>query len=316
MELRELGSTGIDVSVLGFGCWQLGGKGWGTFSLRDVIVALQEAHAAGVNLFDTAPVYGLGRSEELLGRTVASYDDCVIVSKGGLAWDEAGRIHHDARPESLRHQLKQSLQRLRRERVDVYLLHWPDPKVPLAESTGALEGFLNEGLIRFWGLSGHSLSVIQPLLAAESLSVLELPVNLLDAYSDEFTQLAPEIPSLLSAAKRSTAAVLAFDVLARGFLPRPTTSDPEVFGRRDLRRNDWRFGQRGLAELDEQRRRLHELARQQALPPSALAIRAASERSGVTSSLVGIKTPTQLRENLRFLEAELPDELRAWADAD
>ena len=316
MIFRPLGSTKIDVSVLGFGCWQLGGKGWGTFSLREVVIALQEAFTAGINLFDTAPVYGLGRSEELLGRTVAAHQECVIVSKGGLVWDAAGRIGHDARPESLRTQLTASLRRLRRERVDVYLLHWPDPNVPLSESTAALDDLLSEGLVRAWGLSGHSLSAVRPLLTTGSLPVLELPVNVLDAYSDEFAKLAPDIPPLLAAAAERDVGVLAFDVLSRGLLPRRTTVEPETFGRRDLRRHDWRFGKRGVETLTERRRRLRELALQQALPAAALAIRAVSERRGVTAAVVGMKNPAQLRENLRFVEAELPDELRDWAVAD
>ena len=151
----------MSVSELGFGCWQLGGKSWGRFSQRDVVSAVEEALAAGVTLFDTAPVYGLGRSEELLGKALAqACESVVVVSKAGLVWDPSGRVIHDARPVSLRQQLLESLRRLHRERVEVYLLHWPDARVPLRESVDALESLRREGLIGAWGLSNHSVAAL------------------------------------------------------------------------------------------------------------------------------------------------------------
>ncbi len=140
MRRLKLGPTELLVSELGFGCWQLGGKGWGSYSLRDVVSAIECAVQRGVNLFDTAPVYGFGRSEEILGKTLARFgEECVVISKGGLVWDRSRRIAHDCRPESLREQLMGSLKRLRRDRLDAYVLHWPDPDVPVRESVSSLE---------------------------------------------------------------------------------------------------------------------------------------------------------------------------------
>ncbi len=306
----RLVSTDILVSEVGFGCWQLGGKGWGHVSQREIVNTIEAATERGVNLFDTAPVYGFGLSEELLGKTLARCgDDCVIVSKGGLVWDASRRVEHDARPDSLRRQLEASLKRLGRDRLDAYVLHWPDPQVPIDESLASLESFRCEGLIRCWGVSNLPLPAVETCLKSSSeLSFLQLPLNVLNAHPEEHQEVARDGAALLSLSTRHGLGVLAFDVLARGFLGRQGRPGPPV-GRKDLRRRDWRFSEDN-ASLLEERDRLARCADRQNAPLTALAIRATLERPGVTACLVGMKSREQLEQNLRFGELELPEEFR------
>ena len=188
MNYRPLGSTGFKVSEVGFGSWQLGGKGWGRPSGDGVGAALR-ALEIGFNLFDTAPVYGFGRAEEILGKALRDRGkNVVLVSKGGLIWDDRERVAHDASPKGLRESLEGSLKRLRRERIEVFILHWPDPAVPLAESISALDDSRTQGKIGAWGLSNLPAEDVLRLGSApppRPSIVLEYPLNWLRRYAGE-----------------------------------------------------------------------------------------------------------------------------------
>lgn len=289
--LRPLGSTGLEVSPVGFGCWQLGGEGWGRYSLKETQSAVRRAVELGVNVFDTAPIYGFGRSEELLaGALEKDRDRVVIVSKVGLVWDAQRRVRHDNRPGALREQLEGSLERLRRQTLDVLLLHWPDPQVPLLESVAALQGFQQQGLIRAWGIANHAARELEPL--AEVPLVLAYPLNAARIHATESADVARAGEELL-ARRRPHWGFLAHDVLARGLLG-GAYDDTTSFGKRDLRSRDARFApaafQANLARARAwlQERQAHSRA------PAAAAIRAVLEIPGVSCCLVGIKNPAQI----------------------
>ena len=294
------GRSGADgVERIGVGGWQLGLKGWGHVTERDAVAALVEAHAAGMRLFDTAPIYGLGHSEELLGESLADAgDEVTIVTKGGLVWDSRGRVGHDNRPESLRSQLEASLRRLRRDAVDVYLLHWPDAAVPLDDSIAALETLRTEGRLRRWGLSNHARSDVERLAARTwpTQPVLQFAWNLLG--NDE--------ADLGEAARRAKCGTIAYDILARGLLG-GRYSTATRFGKKDVRRRDARFApaelEGNLARVETVRQVAQRLGR----PCAAVALRAALDLSGADTCIVGMKTPAQALEILQATEFELPD---------
>jgi aryl-alcohol dehydrogenase-like predicted oxidoreductase len=305
---EPLGNTGIDVTRLGFGCWQLGGKGWGLKSGDDPIAAVGRALELGVNLFDTAPIYGFGHSEERLGKALpAAAEDVVIVSKGGLVWDSLKRVAHDNRPASLRVQLEGTLKRLRRERLDIFLLHWPDRSVPLLESAAALEALRDEGKIRAWGVSNFDAADVLSI-TSRSL-ILEYPVNCIERYDDEYQASAKAAAELLPLAESRAWGGLAFDSLARGLLgghPKASAS----FGKRDIRSRDSRYCADTLTGNLLRAGKVAALARSLGVPVPALAIRAVLERPGVTACIVGMKGPGQVDENAASLSVELPGDVR------
>ncbi len=314
VQLRSCGGSALKVSELGVGCWQLGGRGWGRVSQRDVVAALVLACERGVNLFDTAAVYGFGVSETLLGQALKQFRTAaVVVSKGGLVWDWRRRVRHDASPESLRQQLEASLVRLGRDHIDLYLLHWPDAQTPLEASVEALDGFVDAGLIRAWGVSNHSDDLVAQAVTAATprpgaaAPVIELPLNALDFYPRAYRTSAAAGAELMRLAVAHGLGVIAFDVLARGYLARPEVSSP---GRRDVRREDERFCAPPLHQT-VQRARFFELAAALGVAPAALAVRATLSRPGVSSALVGVKSTQQLEECLGYSEVELPSELRS-----
>lgn len=335
---RPLGSTGLRVSEVGFGGWQLGGRGWGTFRVDEARRAIARALQLGVNLFDTAGVYGFGRSEELLANALrGAPPGTVVVTKGGLVWDDRGRVRHDNRPESLARQIEDSSRRLRRDPLDVFLLHWPDPQVPVLESVGALQDFQRTGRIRAWGLSNFSVADVlrvdaslreagdsacggagslpaaggdsyrtgdSPLPAGApssasrrlpSVAVLSYPVNALGEYADEHLDAGVAGRELLDRPSAGGWGFLAFDVLCRGLLAGRHAIGTR-FGKRDVRSRDRRFLNPLRSACIERARRLADLAGELGVPPAAVAVRAVLDRAGVTSAIVGMRTPLQVDE--------------------
>lgn len=305
MNQRPLGTTGLQVSELGFGGWQLGGRGWGRFCAGEARRALVRALELGINLFDTAGVYGFGRSEALLGEALrGAPEGTVVVSKGGLVWDDLGRVSHDNRPESLAVQLAGSLRRLRRDRLEVFLLHWPDPRTPVLESAGALEELRRRGSIVAWGLSNFPPGDVRRVEewlrssgAREGSLVLSYPQNLLDEYADEHLQAGEAAKDLLSRSATASWGFLAFDVLCRGLLGGRYGREAKArFGKRDVRSRDRRFSEATFSTLLYRAREVDAIALQMGVPPAALAIRAVLDRPGVSSCLVGMRRPGQVEE--------------------
>ena len=156
IQTTALGRSGLEVSPIAFGTWQLGGD-WGGFDEREAIGAIRHAHRIGINFFDTAQAYGFGASEQLLGKALqdelrSNRDELVIATKGGLRMDEEEGLTRDASPDWIRKGVDSSLQNLGVERIDLYQLHWPDPKTPFAETAGTLGELVDDGKI------GHAVA--------------------------------------------------------------------------------------------------------------------------------------------------------------
>ena len=150
MEYRPIGATSISTSAIGFGTWPIGGARYGATDDADATRAIAAAIDYGITCFDTAPSYGNGHAEEVLGRALAGRrDQLQIVTKGGLIWDEQSEVHgRDSGASWLAARLDESLQRLQTDYVDLFLIHWPDADTPLAEVAAALEGLVAAGKTR------------------------------------------------------------------------------------------------------------------------------------------------------------------------
>jgi aryl-alcohol dehydrogenase-like predicted oxidoreductase len=296
------------VSEIGLGGWQLGGKGWGSYREHDARRVVARACDLGIRLFDTAPIYGFGHAEELLGETLLGHPDPpVVITKGGLVWDDQRNVAHDNGAASLRRQLEGSLRRLRRDAIDVYLLHWPDPRVPLEESAAALETFRTEGLIRGWGLSNFCAKHLRRW-ATEGAHpntglVLEVPLNLLGRTDDG--KPTTESQALGTLAQEYKWDVVAYDVLARGLLGGAYT-ERKHFGKRDVRRQDARFQGEAFRAHLQRVESLKRAASELRVSPSALAIRALLDTTHATACIVGMRTPEQVEENVRAATIEIP----------
>src|SRR4051812_4139947 len=181
MDEVTLGRSGLRVSRIAFGTWQLGGE-WGEFDERKAIAAIRHARELGVTLFDTAQGYGFGASEQLLGRALRDdldkrRDEVAIATKGGLRMSHDGMVR-DSSPAFLRRGVEESLRSLRVDYVDIYQVHWPDPNVPFAETAAALEELVQEGKIRHVGVSNYDAAQMAEFARTRPVETLQPPYHL------------------------------------------------------------------------------------------------------------------------------------------
>lgn len=300
IEYVKLGNTDLVVSRIGLGCEILGGTDWGEVDLNFAVSAVRRAVDLGVNVFDTADVYGLGQSEEVLSRALGSdRHDMVIVSKCGIRWEPSphggrARTYHDASPEYVVRAVEASLKRLRLEAIPVYLIHWPDPRTPIEATLNALLKCQAQGKIRYFGFSNFDKHQLRPVERFVSAAVLEVSYNLIDKSSEDTITYAGNVGW----------GVLAYGVLAQGLLT-GKYSPSTKFGKNDRRHRlphfspeAWPRNQRILTLLDR-------MARDKGATISQLAVSWVLANRAVSVALTGARTPEQVDENVGALAVRL-----------
>jgi aryl-alcohol dehydrogenase-like predicted oxidoreductase len=158
LEYINIGGTNLVSSRIALGTWAIGGWMWGGTDEQDSIRTIHEALDQGINLIDTAPVYGYGRSEEIVGEALRQYgrrENVILATKVGLDWTK-GRIERNSTRQRILHELEDSLRRLQTDYVDIYHVHWPDPLVPVEETAATLRELYEQGKIRAIGVSNFS----------------------------------------------------------------------------------------------------------------------------------------------------------------
>jgi aryl-alcohol dehydrogenase-like predicted oxidoreductase len=206
---------------------------WGGSDEREAVRTIHAALDHGITLLDTAPVYGFGRSEEIVGRALATgakRKNVLVATKVGLGWNERGPFR-DSRPERIREEIDQSLRRLQTDYVDVYQVHWPDPLVPVEETAGVMMDLLLEGKIRAIGVSNYDPAQMDAFRRVAPIHTIQPPYNLFERGIEA---------DVLPYAKEHRIAVLAYGALCRGLLSGKITRNTE-FGGDDLRKADPKF---------------------------------------------------------------------------
>ena len=304
MDTRRLGNSDISVSVLALGTWAMGGERhlWGHVDDNESIAAINAAIDAGVTLLDTAPIYGNGRAETVLGRAVHSRrDDVVIATKCGLisAPDGQAPPSRCLTPESIITECEASLRRLGIDCIDLYQCHWPDPDTSERETFSAFERLKAQGKIRAFGVCNYSCE--QMLRAAEfaPLVSLQSPVSLLHRRA---------LQDLVPFCRDHEIALLAYSPLAKGLLTGKFKLDSKITG---VRQGDAQFlgrrFRRNLALVEK----LAEMAAGYNRTAGQFALRWVIQRPGVTAGIMGAKRPSQVMENLGAVDFEIsPRDLR------
>ncbi|WP_127534469.1 aldo/keto reductase [Paenibacillus kobensis] len=302
MKYRPLGKDGPLVSVIGFGAWAIGGPGWTyTWGEQDdeaSIYGIRAALDAGVTLFDTAAVYGLGHSEELLGQALyRDRDDVFIATKGGLVWDSNGHITRNGGYDSIIREAEQSLRRLRTDYIDLYQLHWPDDSVPIEETVSALDKLVQDGKVRYIGLSNVSPSILSDALAVRHIDSIQNSYSILSRSIEQ---------DLLPLCGNNRVGVLAYSPLASGLLSGNYTADTRFAA------DDWRSQSlihtgdsfdRNLAIIEQ----LKELADELGITVAQLAIAYVLAHPAATSALVGVRKPSHIETAVPAAHIRLED---------
>jgi aryl-alcohol dehydrogenase-like predicted oxidoreductase len=181
MEQIAIGKSGLMTSRIGLGTWAMGGWMWGGTDEAQSIATIRSAIDRGVTLIDTAPVYGFGRSEEIVGKALEGSlrHDVTIATKVGLAWKD-GTVYRDSRPARIRQEIEDSLRRLRTDVIDLYQVHWPDFETPIAETAQTMGDLRREGKIRAIGVSNFSPTQMRMFSADAQLDAVQPPYNLFE----------------------------------------------------------------------------------------------------------------------------------------
>ncbi len=315
MESREFETSGISVSTVSMGTWPIGGARYGERDDAAAITAIQAAVDAGVTCFDTAPSYGNGNAEELLGSALKGRRDAaVIVTKGGLVWDEGSHVlGRNGRPEYLAARLDESLRRLGTDYVDLFMIHWPDLDTPLAETMGGLEALVASGKVRAVGVSnftGAQLRESASYLSSTRLVANQISFSLFDRrWADD----------AFAACRDLGIGVMAYGPLAHGLLAGAFTRETR-FDATDWRASGMIFGQALLASGNFNRNLdvvddLAAIAARIGLTLPQLALAWVLHDPVVTTALVGARTGDEMRTAAPASGATLTDDVLQAIDA-
>ena len=287
-ELVQIPKTQLKVSRVALGTWAMGGWMWGGSDQREAIATIHAALNQGINLIDTAPVYGFGASEEIVGAALDGVRaQTVIATKTGLEWRD-GKIYRNATGERILREIDESLRRLRTDYIDIYQVHWPDPLVPVEETAEAMRSLYEQGKIRAIGVSNFSVAQIERFRKVAPLHVLQPPYNLFERGIEA---------EILPYCQANGIATLGYGALCRGLLSgrmRPDT----VFHGDDLRGVDPKFQPPRFAQYLEAVRQLDELAQRRFhRHVIQLAVRWMLDK-GISVALWGGRHPNQLEAAL------------------
>jgi aryl-alcohol dehydrogenase-like predicted oxidoreductase len=249
-EFAEIPETELKVSRVALGTWAMGGWMWGGTDQRESVATIRAALRQGINLIDTAPVYGFGVSEEIVGVALeGARSQAVIATKTGLEWRD-GKIYRNATRARILKEVDDSLRRLRTDYIDIYQVHWPDPLVPVEETAEAMRSLYEQGKIRAIGVSNFSVAQMERFRQVAPLHVLQPPYNLFERAIEA---------QILPYARATGIATLGYGALCRGLLSGRMRSDTTFQGD-DLRRVDPKFQPPRFAQYLDAVRQLDEFA--------------------------------------------------------
>ncbi len=308
MERVRFGKTDLDVSPIVLGTWVTGGWAWGGSDEEESVAALLKAFELGINFVDTAPVYGFGKSESLVGRAIREWgrrDDLVVATKCGLEWDEKERVSRNASPDRIRLEVDASLSRLGVDKIDLYQVHWPDTNTPFEVSMEALVKLQEVGKIRYIGLSNFNVSQIEACLNHAEVVSLQPPFNLFERGAEQ---------DVLPFCQKNGIATLVYGGLCRGMLTGKFKGD-EQFPRGDLRRGDPKFKPDRFMQYVKAVEELKKIAASYGKSVAQFALRWALHQPGVTMVIAGARTAAQVEENAGIAGWRIDQEDLAKVDA-
>jgi len=323
MEYRKIGNTDLDLSIVTFGAWAAGGMMWGGTDHRESVDAMRASYDLGVTTFDTAPVYGMGYSEQLVGEAIKGLprDKVQILTKFGLSWDSTlgeyyfdtvsndGKlvsIYRNARKESIIKECEASLKQLGTDYIDLYQIHWSDPTTPVSESMEAVAKLIEQGKVRYAGVCNYSVDLMKEASKHVPLVSEQVPYSMVKRGIE-----AEIVPYCLS----HELGILAYSPLQRGLLTgkmRPGhTFEP----------NDSRIGQiwykdENLRLINAFLKTLKPLAEAKNATIGQLVIRWTIEQPGITVALVGARNATQAAENAAAAQVHLSSEELAFISSE
>jgi len=289
MEYQRLGLTDLEVSRIGFGCWAIGGHGYGNVDDGESIKAIHKALDLGINFFDTADVYGFGHSEEILGKALGSKrNDVIVATKFGVNWEENGRTFKDCSAKRIVEALDGSLRRLKMDCIPLYQIHWHDEKTPIEHVMEVLLKCRDAGKILHIGCCNLSKELLSKRCIKREIVSCQYLYNLAKREHEDVIN---------SSSKDLGISILAYSVIGRGVFSGKYNVGSH-FGASDTRAKDNDFLGKQYRENISVANKLKEIGERYGKTSVQVAIRWVLENSNVTCAITGSKTPEQVSENV------------------
>ncbi|QNN42019.1 aldo/keto reductase [Pedobacter roseus] len=312
MEYRKIGNSNLELSVITFGAWAAGGWMWGSTDRNDAINAIKAGYDFGVTSIDTAPIYGQGDSEEIVGDAIKgiSRDKLQLVTKFGMRWDLAkgdfgfksknndGKeidIYKYAGKESVIYECEQSLKRLGTDYIDLYQIHWPDVTTPISETFEAVSRLIEQGKVRYAGVCNYDAAQLKE--ADQTLEIIsnQIPFSMVNRGVEDET-----VPYCIEKNK----SVLAYSPMERGLLTGKMTADYK-FEEGDHRQGNKFFSPESIEKTNAFLAKIKPLADEKNATLSQLVLRWTVERPGITIALVGARNEKQAVQNAEAINVKL-----------
>ena len=293
MQKVRFGKTDLEITPVGFGAWAIGGGGWaaawGPQDDEEAVGAIRRALELGINWVDTAAVYGLGHSEELVARALKGVPDAdrpYVFTKCSLVWDEGGDISNVLRRDSVKRECEQSLRRLQTDVIDLYQIHWPRPDEDIEEGWSALAELKEEGKVRHIGVSNFDVSQMERANEFSPVETLQPPYNMLNRGVDE---------EILPYCGENDIGVIVYSPMRSGLLTGKMTAERvQNMPSDDWRRNADDFQEPRFSRNLELVERLTEIGERRGKSPAEVAIAWTLRHPAVTAAIVGGRRPDQV----------------------
>lgn len=314
MDYRKLGTSDIEISTIAFGAWAAGGWMWGGTDRKQAIEAMEKSMDLGITTFDTAPAYGFGVSEYLVGEALlGKRDKAQILTKYGLRWDtDKGKHHFDsednegnplaihkyAAKESVIKECEDSLYRLRTDYIDLYQIHWPDPTTPIEETMEAIEILLKDGKIRAAGVCNYTAEQVARASKVVPIASNQVPYSMVNRGVEE-----DAVPYAIE----NNQAILAYSPLQRGLLTGKITENYD-FKSGDHRVNTPHFKKENIAKVNQFLDKIKSIAEEKGATLAQLVIAWTIKQPGITCALVGARNAQQAEENAKAVQIQLSDD--------
>lgn len=296
MEYRELGKTGVKVSAVGFGCWAMGGVGWGKVDDKESADAVNKAVDLGITFFDTAPSYGLGHSEQVLGKALGNRrKDVFLATKCGVEWDDKGEVWVNNSPAYVRKDCERSLNNLGCDKIDLLQVHWPDKSVPIADTIGEMAKLQKEGKIRFIGLCNLSVEQVKEARKHADIASFQIPYSMLSR-NVEVEYFGTSTLSMIKFCEQQGIGVIACSCLQQGLLTGKFKEDSK-FAEEDIRANSPLFTGDIFKIMVKMAEGIKGVVFKQGCTTAQFAINWVLQNSAVSVALAGMKRPSQAEEN-------------------
>lgn len=306
MQKRKLGYTDLDLSTIGLGTWAIGGAGWvggwGPQDDKQSIATIRHSLELGINWIDTAPAYGLGHSEEVVGQAIKGIRDKVIIAtKCGRVWDKDGNISGRLKKEDLCSEVEVSLKRLGIDVIDLYQIHWPDPDENIEEAWGTIADLVKEGKIRYAGVTNFNVEQLKRIQPIHPVASLQPPYNILvrgGIIHPAGGKLTME-NGLFDYCSANNIGVIVYSPMQKGLLTGKFTRERiQNLPPDDHRREDPHFQEPELTANLELVEGLRPIAQKNGKTLAQLAIAWVLRRPEVTAAIVGARRPSQIEETV------------------